>query len=392
VAVVSALGGIRPSWRPREFVRPPALDVAVAAGLVAGAQAEVWVSGGAGVPEALGALGMTAPLAWRRRLPIAVLAAVLGALVAMAAVGRPLDAAFVMAALILAFASVGAGVPRRRSTAAAVGGLVALGSLVVIEPAPVGDMVFVGIIVGGAWALGAVIRSRGDRATELEERAAGLTRDREERAREAVAEGRARIARELHDVVAHSVSVMVMQAGAVRRLLRGDQEREREALSTVEHTGRQALDELRRMLGLLRRDGADVGLAPQPALAQVGDLVTAARAAGLAVTLRTEGRAVPLPPGVDLSAYRIVQEALTNVLKHAGPARAEVTIRHLERAVELEVVDDGAGGPPDEGPGRHGLLGMRERAAFFGGELQAGPREGGGFAVRARLPRAGSAS
>ncbi|MEU3167547.1 sensor histidine kinase [Streptosporangium sp. NPDC006930] len=208
-------------------------------------------------------------------------------------------------------------------------------------------------------------------------------------AREAVAEERTRIARELHDVVAHSVSVMVMQAGAARLMLRPDQLVERETLALVEEAGREAVEELRRMLGLLRTDSGEDGLAPQPSLARLEDLMEQVRAAGLEVKLTVRGEARPLPAGLELSAYRIIQEALTNTLKHAGPARVAVTVSHLPRTLSLEVVDDG---PEDghiglQGAG-HGLIGMRERVALFHGRLATGPLRGGGYGVSASFPLA----
>jgi signal transduction histidine kinase len=228
-------------------------------------------------------------------------------------------------------------------------------------------------------------------------------------AREAVADERARIARELHDIVAHSVSVMTMQAGGVRLRLGAGQEPERELLTTVEETGREALTELRRMLGLLRGpEGGEPG--PRTGLDRLPDLLDQVRSAGLAVTLDVRGDPVPRPAALDLSAYRIVQEALTNTLKHAGPTRVAVTVTYAPGELRLDIEDQGprerhpdqgrAGreaGPGREGghgrerhlsgrEGGHGLIGMRERVALFHGRLTAGPLPSGGFAVRAVLP------
>jgi signal transduction histidine kinase len=211
------------------------------------------------------------------------------------------------------------------------------------------------------------------------------TRKAEERARTAVGEERARIARELHDVVGHSVSVMTVQASAVRRLLRPDQEREREALLVVERTGREALAEMRRMVGVLRRPEEAPALAPQPSLEHLDRLVEQVREAGLAVELRIEGEPAQLPPGVDLTAYRLVQEGLTNALKHAQASHAHVLVRYGDGEVELVITDDGRGDGHAKGTG-HGLVGMRERVSVYGGELDAGPRPEGGYALRARLP------
>ncbi|MGW0059849.1 sensor histidine kinase [Streptosporangium sandarakinum] len=206
-------------------------------------------------------------------------------------------------------------------------------------------------------------------------------------------EERARIARELHDVVAHNVSAMVMQAGAARLSLRPDQVTEREALHVVEETGRAAVEELRRTLGLLRTGAEDDGLAPQPTLARLDDLAERMRAAGLDVRLSVEGEPSPLPVGLDLSAYRIVQAALDNTLRHAGPTTARVRIAHRPRELLLEITDsgplDGRAGPTG-GPGA-GLVGVRERVALFHGSLSAGPEPGGGYGVRVVFPLASHA-
>jgi signal transduction histidine kinase len=227
---------------------------------------------------------------------------------------------------------------------------------------------------------------RAARERELEEQAARLEEDRAVAAERAVVEERQRIARELHDVVAHSVSVMTVQAGAVRRLLRPDQERERLALETVEATGREALTEMRRLVGLLRKQGAMPEFAPQPSMRAVDVLVGTVREAGLPVELAVEGAPRELPPGVDLSAYRVIQEALTNALKYAGPANAWVTVRWKERELELEIANDGRSEPGDGDSGGHGLAGLRERVSLVGGSLESGPRNGGGFVVKAHLP------
>jgi signal transduction histidine kinase len=232
------------------------------------------------------------------------------------------------------------------------------------------------------------VRERQLRTEALAARAELLERERELRAHEAVAEERARIARELHDLVAHNVSVMVVQAGAERHALPPGQESTREALSSIEGAGRQALAEARRLLGMLRQDGQHEELEPQPGLGQVEFLVEQIERAGLPVKLDIEGERNPLPAGVDLCAYRVVQEGLTNALKHAGPAQAEVLLRYAPHALDVQVRDDGAGSPEGNGDGAgHGLIGMRERVALYGGELTAGPRSGGGFCVHARLPR-----
>jgi signal transduction histidine kinase len=203
-----------------------------------------------------------------------------------------------------------------------------------------------------------------------------------------VLDERVRIARELHDVVAHHVSVMGVQAGAARRVMERQPEKAQEALSMIESSSRQAVAELHRLLGFLRRDSQTDGLAPQPGLRQLDSLINEVREAGLEVRVEVEGEARPLPSGVDTSAYRIVQEALTNTLKHAGPTRASVTIRYQSQAVELEIVDGGRGLPPQDGQEANGrgIIGMRERAYLHGGEFESGNVPEGGFLVRVRLP------
>jgi signal transduction histidine kinase len=235
------------------------------------------------------------------------------------------------------------------------------------------------------WTVAFALGRKLHEADEAKERAARAEREREERARSAVTEERARIARELHDVVGHSVSLMTVQASAVRRLLRPEQQREREALLIVEQTGREALAEMRRMVGVLRRPEEAPALAPQPSLGRLDKLVEQAREAGLGVELRIEGDPLPLPASVDLTAYRLVQEGLTNALKHARAERAQVLVRYGNGAIEVTVSDDGRGAGSGDGGG-HGLVGMRERVAVYGGELEAGPRPEGGYRLRARLP------
>jgi signal transduction histidine kinase len=230
------------------------------------------------------------------------------------------------------------------------------------------------------WTIARAFVERSRHADRLEERAAGLERAHAE----AVARERATIARELHDVIAHSVSVMTVQAGAARLLLDEDPPRARDSLVAVEETGRQALGEMRRLLGILRGDEHEADLAPQPGIAEIEPLVQQVRAAGLPVDLVVEGEPTPLSPGVDLVAYRVVQEALTNALKHGGAARAQVSICYRATALELAVTNNGAARM--NGRGGHGLIGMRERVALYGGEFEAGPRAEGGYVVRASLP------
>jgi signal transduction histidine kinase len=264
--------------------------------------------------------------------------------------------------------------------------LVAGGVVTHNDPAQTLDDWFgVALLFTVLWLAGFGVGRKLQEAEHAKERALRLEREREERAREAVAEERARLARELHDVVGHSVSVMTVQASAVRRLLLPEQEKEREALEVVEQTGRQALAEMRRLVGVLRRPEEAPALAPQPSLEHLDKLVAHVRESGLPVELTVEGEAVPLPAGLDLTAYRLVQEGLTNALKHAHADHAQVLVRYGDGEIEVEVADNGTGGGDGAGGG-HGLVGMRERVAVYGGELEAAPRPEGGFLLRATLP------
>ena len=236
-----------------------------------------------------------------------------------------------------------------------------------------------------AWVVGRLMRSWRVRAEELEGLAVELAADRDALAEAAVEAERMRIARELHDVVAHNVSVMTIQATAASRILANDPEAALDALASIERTGRETVDEMRILLGVLRERGADEPFAPQPGLAELDALAERVRSAGLPVEVVVEGRPRTLAAGLDLAAYRIVQEALTNVLKHAREAQAGVTVRYTDTALELEVVDNGSGNGAGGGTG-NGLVGMQERVAMYGGQLEMGRRHEGGWVLRARLP------
>jgi len=387
------------SRRERVRLVPPTADAVAAVALAGLALVETWATAAyePRIPYVLAALAMTLPLAWRRAAPLLTLVVALAVLIAMDAAGNPLDSAYIMAVLILAFYSVGAHLDRVASVTGWLLGVVLIGVLVAIEDGVgAGDFVFVGTIVTAAWVLATAVHRRTEQTAELEGRAARFEQEREVRAREAVADERARIARELHDIVAHSLSIVVVQTAAVRRRLRGDRPSEAETLDKVEAIARDALQEMRRLLGILRSEEDPVSLAPQPGMREVDRLVTQMRAAGLDVDLRVDGEPRPIPPGVDLVAYRIVQESLVNVLKHAGEARASVVARYDDQSLALAITDtgrgphDGAGRLADDGDPGHGLIGMRERVALYGGWLQSGAGHDGGFAVRARLPLGGS--
>ncbi len=236
-----------------------------------------------------------------------------------------------------------------------------------------------------AWASGLVYARRGREARRLERRGEQLAADYAAESARALTAERARIAREIHDIVAHNVSVIVLQARGGRRALRRSPVEARQAFDSIESAGQQALVELRRLLGIAAAEGEAPALAPQPGLCNLDALVQGVRDAGLPVTVRIEGRPVELPAGVDLAAYRLIQEGLTNSLKHAGDARATVVVRYQETAVELELGDDGRGTVGSSGAGR-GLVGMRERVSLYGGSMQSGDRPGGGYVITARLP------
>ena len=247
------------------------------------------------------------------------------------------------------------------------------------------ELVFVPMEFAISWLAGFAVRERAVKAEAAEVRATQAERERDAAARIAVAEERARIARELHDVVAHAVSVMVLQVGAVRHKLPDELDEDREALTGVEHAGRTALTQMRRLLAAMRDDGEEAELAPQPGLDGLESLADEVGRAGLPVRLHVEGERLPLPRGVDLSAYRIVQEGLTNALKHARASAADVTISYRPDELQLEVRDDGIGAATSDGLG-HGLVGIRERVKIYGGEMTAGTENGGGFVLRTRLP------
>lgn len=354
----------------------------------------------------VGLVAAVAPMALRRRFPLVALVACTTGFVAARVVFDSIETTISVIVLGLAFYSAAVhGRGRWRSrTASAVCLAVLMAELwheIRTNAPPVENLlVFQAfalltnlVLMVTMWSLGRAIGASRRRARELVERAHQLEREREEKARRAVFDERVRIARELHDVVAHHVSLMGVQAGAARLVLERDPAAATQALSSIEGSSRQAVVELHRLLGFLRRDGDEDDLAPQPSLGQLGGLVAQMGEARLPVDLVVEGEARELPATVEVSAYRIVQEALTNTLKHAGASTASVRLRYRPSEVEVEIVDDGRGQGPPPGPsGGNGLIGMRERVNLHGGRLQAGPRAEGGFAVRATFPLTGVAS
>ena len=373
-------------------------SVLAAALLIAGAGPAFAKGVYEGIPVAV---GLTVPIVFRRKHPVGAYATAVAAGGLQVTLGiRP--AATDVAILILLY-TLAAYTPRRVSVwglavclaGSAVGLLqwTSLADRTLLEWLTTGATVFAGPALL-AWVLGDSMRYRRAYYASLEDRAARLEAERDAQAKVATAAERARIARELHDVIAHNVSVMVVQADGASYALDTDPARAREALAAISATGRQALAEMRRLLGVLRHegDGAHSVRAPQPGIGELGELLDQARGAGLPVSFTVEGDAQPLPGGVALAAYRIVQESLTNTRKHAGPvASASVLLRYSPDAVVLTISDDGwgdLGGAALPGAPGHGLTGMRERVAVYGGSVAAGPRPGGGFEVVATLPLA----
>jgi signal transduction histidine kinase len=404
--------------RARLSANPVAIDVLIALGLTA--LSLITIAGGArdlGSYDPLSLVllvSQTLPLAFRRRFPFAVLVVAVGATIAHAALAR--EAINSTLGFLVAIYTVGEHFDRRRSGLMALVCALAVGALILARapmPAALSGLVQTELAVLAAWVLGTWARDRRLQLGTAEERASRLEREREERDRQAVAEERERIARELHDVVTHHVSVIVIQAGAALRALDRRPADARQAVEAIDGTARQALGDMRRMLGILGRAapaggtlggegdaeaGSDADLSPMPGLESLGALLDQVRAVGARVELSITGERRPLDPAIELSAYRIVQEALTNALRHAPGARIRVAVGYSPSTLEVRIDDDG---PVDARPGEHhvpvgggsghGLIGMRERVAVFGGTFEAGP-VGRGFRVVARLPLAAGAA
>jgi len=375
LAALAAITGVA-LVAPRAQVAPPSTPVIVA-----------W------------AVALAAPLVLRRRWPLLVLAVTTLHFTRYWAVGQVNEiASWVI--LGVAVYSAAAYADRRRARwmcGACLLWLIGSGVVLSARAGPIGAVEVAAIAMFDAlpfllaWPLGAMMRRLREYRVVLEERNRQLDQEREVNARRAVLEERVRIARELHDVVAHHVSVMGVQAGVARRLFDRDPPEAVAAIGSVETASRQAIADLQQLVGVLRRQEEGDDLTPQPSLQRLPELVEHMRQTGLPVKLTTTGKPQQLPAGVELSAYRIIQEALTNTLKHAGPAQAAVTVRYDNGAVEVEVVDDGQGPPPArQGTGGKGLVGMQERVRLYGGRLEAGARPGGGFRVYAVLRSGGS--
>ena len=362
---------------------PPLGDALLAGVFVAGTAAEAVVSDAVRSPllHLLLALPAMALLAWRRRVPILTAVIVMGSNIAI----NPDGELTTLLALVLVSFTVGSELDPPRSW---------LGLAMIVVPFLVAmaweglepsDVAAALVFLGGPWSVGAVMRQRSASAAEAVDRAARLEQERDAQIAAVTAQERVRIARELHDIVSHSISVVAIQTQAVRRRLGPEHVREADDLAAVETTARQALAEMRRLFGVLRNEGEVAAMAPQPGLGELDRLLQQVRASGLPVELHVTGAAFDLPPGVDLAAYRIVQEGLTNVLRHASARAASVRLRYLPASLEIVVEDDGRGPAQNEGSG-HGLVGIRERVALYGGSVEFGPAPAAGSRLAASLP------
>ena len=362
-------------------LRPHRSDVLLAAGVVAFTQLEVWLEG-------LHPLWVSAPLTlvqalsllWRRSAPLGAVVVMMGLLPVEVLAGVQLsEPVFPLLLTMLGLYGVAAHAALRRAIVGLALPLLAMWGTLADEVAKgkrsTGDVLFITVLTLAPWLVGRAMRGQ-----------VGETRRAERERTLAVAAERARIARELHDVIAHSVSVMVVQAGAAEQMLTFDPNRVEEPLLAIQQTGRRALVEMTRLVGMLREDDDELGLDPQPGLEDVDELIENVRRAGLAIDYVVDGNPRPLSLGADLSGYRVVQEALTNALKHAPGSNAAVLLRYTDEVLEIEVSDCGTGAPGTAPSSGHGLAGLGERIAVFGGTFHAGARPEGGFTVRARLP------
>jgi signal transduction histidine kinase len=371
------------------------VDELIALVLLVVTELQVWLGPSANgrlLPTLAGLL-LSVVVATRRRWPLAGMLVILAALAAKTLLGGPSGAQPVslLPALLLLFYGIGAFAPARRSEWVLGLAVVVSGVNTLTTPGKAASDLLASelLVVLLPYALGRMVRARAARERADREQAERLDAGRELTVATAALRERARIARELHDVIAHSVSVMVIQAGGARIVMASEPDRAEASLRSVERAGREALAEMRRLLGVLDGERDPRALAPQPGLSDIDDLLSRARASGLAADLHVDGEPGAVSPALDLCAYRIIQEALTNAIRHAAPARAEVRVRWAPTALELEISDDGRGqGAVNGASGGHGIAGMRERVALHGGSLRAGAGAEGGFTVLACLPLA----
>ena len=370
-------------------------DLALAAVLTVAFQGEIWLVGDPFSDRPLVALlglGMTAPFAIRRRAPLISATTIGLAYVAMLRLSAVSANQYFMVVVILLIAAYGAGHQPDRVRAAFGGAIILVATcheLVVDPSSGVADYIFIMLIIGGAWIAGWAVQQRERRASRLADETVVLRHQRDSAAEDAADQERARIARELHDIISHSVSVMVLQAGAAGEVMGTDPTGAKRSLDAVQQTGRQALVELRRLLGVLGAEPPGLSMSPQPGVDQLPALIETLRDTGMSIDLRVQGAAQDLPAGVDVSAFRIVQEALTNCARHAGPAEVKLTLTYDEDAFGIQVLDTGRPATRPGQPGR-GLVGMKERVALHAGRFEAGPDPAGGFAVRAWIPLDGT--
>ena len=369
--------------------RLPVGDLALAGVLAVFAELDVLLSSGWRGPIAVLAVvvpGLAVSLIWRRTYPLLPLSVVMGGFSLLSvAFGASQEWSFVFLTTVAVYSAAANALNLYVVVAVA-----AVGSAIITLNDPAihsfGDAIWTSSLLGLTFVAGLGGRSLHARRTDLEHRAEALQRQEEERAAMAAAEERRRIARELHDIVAHSLGVLVLQAGAAEQILDRDPERAREVLKSIRATGLEAIGELGTLLGLVRGD-RDESRQPLPSLADLNSLIDKTRNAGLAVELKIEGDRRRLPAAIELSAFRVVQEGLTNALKHGGLTTAQVVVRYREHDLEVEVADDGQGSHAGNGS-RHGLPGLRERLTVFGGTLEVGPRPGGGWRLWAQFPLA----
>ncbi|MPZ94662.1 MAG: hypothetical protein GEU96_07035 [Propionibacteriales bacterium] len=365
------------------FLVPPRVDILIAAAFVLLTVAEALFSSGVRSPVlhlVVAGLAM-ATLAWRRSFPLVVATAVIASNIAV----NPNDQFSTLLGLVLVAFSIGSYTEPPRCYLGLAIVLVPFVAAMALEGLEPSDIAAALVFLVGPWAVGGVVRQRAASTEEALARADRLEREREVQAAAVAQEERTRIARELHDIVSHSISVVTIQTQAVRRRLGPEHAKEAHDLANVEATAREAMAEMRRLFGVLRTDGEAPSLTPQPGLSELDRLLDQVRSAGLQVDITTDGAAVDLPPGVDLAAYRIVQEALTNALRHSGATRATVVVRFAPTRLDVEVADDGRGisGPTTGG---HGLVGVRERVALYGGTIDVSTGPTGGVTLSASLP------